>query len=259
MLRKPFALTNWKMAMTIAESLTFVEDFSELAGDLFDTVDVVVCPPFTALWAVSQALKERESKGQPCFQLGIQNISATTDLARTGEISATLAADVGCKWAMLGHWEVRRHLHDDDEQINQKIHLAWEVGLIPVVLIGESRLHNRPLDVLMGRVLAGCQPEQIVRTAFIYEQERAIGGSEPTPLGQVTAGCKFIRDWISERWGESVAEQVRIIYGGSVTPEHAPELLSCSDVDGLGAGRKGRQAESFMNIIRQIAKITEIR
>jgi triosephosphate isomerase len=116
MICKPLALSNWKMAMTIVESLAFVRDFEVIAGDLLEEVDVVICPPFTALWPVAQALRDSPSagSGRSRIQLGGQNIAPTADLARTGEISAALLADVGCQWVMLGHWEVRRHLGDDE-------------------------------------------------------------------------------------------------------------------------------------------------
>ena len=94
--RKPLALSNWKMALTVAESLALVREFETLAGDLLDLVEVVICPPYTSLWPVAQALRESR------IQLGGQNIAATTDLARTGEISAALLADVDCRWVMLG-------------------------------------------------------------------------------------------------------------------------------------------------------------
>jgi len=112
MTRRPIALANWKMSMTVAESLAFVWEFQALAGDLLDRIDVVICPPFTALWPVAKALRGSH------IQLGGQNIAPSADLARTGEISAALLADAGCRWVMLGHWEVRRNQGDDDELVN---------------------------------------------------------------------------------------------------------------------------------------------
>jgi len=126
------------MAMTVAESQAFVRDFEAIAGDLLDEVDVVICPPFTALWPVAQALRGSS------IQLGGQNIAPTADLARTGEISAALLADAGCRWVMLGHWEVRRHQGDDDVAVNRKVHLALDAGLVPILLIGEARDNESP-------------------------------------------------------------------------------------------------------------------
>jgi triosephosphate isomerase len=262
-MRKPLALSNWKMAMTVAESQAFVHDFEAIAGDLLGRVDVVICPPFTALWSVAQALRGSPSagSGRSRIQLGGQNIAPTADLARTGEISAALLLDVGCRWVMLGHWEVRRHLGDDDATVNRKVHLALEAGLAPILLIGEAHDDDSPLPDALGRqlarMLAGCQVEQVETMAFIYEPEATIGVGAPTSPEHVATGCGFIRDWLRERWGDAVAESVRIIYGGSVAPEYAADLLACPDVDGLGATRRGRDAATFARIMRLIARSGE--
>ncbi len=252
MLRKPLALSNWKMAMTIAESLAFVRDFQATAGHLLDEVDVVICPPFTALWPVAQALRGSR------IQLGGQNIAPAAELARTGEISAALLADLGCRWVMLGHWEIRRHLGDDDAVVNRKVHLALDAGLAPILLIGEAHDDESPLaealERQLARVLAGCQAAQVATTAFVYEPEGAIGMSAPASPEHVAAGCGLIRDWLRARWGNAVAKGGRIIYGGSVAPEYAADLLACPDVDGLGATRRGRNAATFARIVRLIAR-----
>lgn len=258
MMRKPLALSNWKMAMTVGESLDFVRDFEAIVGDLLDRVEVVICPPFTALWSVAQALRGSR------IQLGGQNIAPTADLARTGEISAALLLDVGCGWVMLGHWEVRRHLGDDAgmqsmHAVNRKVHLALDAGLAPILLIGEARDDQAPLADALERqlecVLAGCQAEQVEAMAFIYEPEGAIGVATPASPEHVATGCGFIRGWLRGRWGDAVAEGVRIIYGGSVAPECAADLLACPDVDGLGATRRGRGAATFAEIVRLIARM----
>ncbi len=253
MARNPLALSNWKMAMTVAESLAFVRDFEAIAGGLLDGVDVVICPPFTALWPVAQALRGSR------IQLGGQNIAPTADLARTGEISAALLADVGCRWVMLGHWEVRRYLGDDDAAVNCKVHLALNVGLSPILLIGEAHDGQSSLvDALerqLERVLVGCRAEQVEAMAFVYEPEGAIGVAAPASPEHVAAGCGFIRSWLRGRWGDAVAESVRIIYGGSVALEYAADLLACPDVDGLGATRRGRNAATFAEIVRLIARM----
>jgi triosephosphate isomerase len=228
-------------------------------------VDVVICPPFTALWAVAQALRDSPStgSGRSRIQLGGQNIAATADLARTGQISAALLADVGCRWVMLGHWEVRRHLGDNEGMqsmhvVNRKVHLALDAGLAPILLVGEARDDHGPMADALGqcleRLLSGCQAEQVEAMAFVYEPEGAIGVDEPASPHHVAAGCGFIRDWLRARWGDAVAESVCIIYGGSVAPEYAADLLACPDVDGLGATRRGRDPATFAEIVRLIAQ-----
>jgi triosephosphate isomerase len=162
---------------------------------------------------------------------------------------------------MLGHWEVRRHLGDDDAAVNRKVHLALEAGLAPILLIGEAHDSQSPLpDALerkLERVLAGCGGEQAETMAFVYEPEGAIGVAVPASPEHVATACGFIRGWLRERWGDAVAESVRIIYGGSVAPEYVADLLACPDMDGLGATRRGRDAATFAQIVRLIAQSSD--
>jgi triosephosphate isomerase len=253
--RKPLALANWKMAMTIAESLTFVRDFQTLAGDCLDAVDVILCPPFTGLWPLAKALDE----GRSPIRLGAQNVAPSTDPARTGQISAATLADVGCEWVMLGHWEVRRLLGDDDALVNRKVHLALEAGLRPVPFVGEANDERVPLvDALEGhlvRVLDGCTAEQVASMALVYEPEGAIGVSTPSSLEHVAAACMCMRGWLHRQWGEAAADRIRIIYGGSVAPEFAPDLLGSPELDGLAATRRGRDPGTFAEIVRLITEM----
>ncbi len=252
MTRRPLALSNWKMALTIAESVAFVETIQAAVSDCLATVDVVLCPPFTALHTVARALCDDR------LQLGAQNMAPSAGLARTGEISAALLVDVGCRWVMLGHWEVRRNLGDDDVLVNRKVHAALEAGLLPIVLIGEARSEEAPAEVAverqLGRVLHGCDAGQVSRMALVYEPEGAIGVAEPASPHHVAAGCRLIREWVRGRWGDAAAEGVRIIYGGSVAPRHTADLLVLRDLDGLGASRRGRDPAAFAEIVRQIAR-----
>ncbi|MCK4976920.1 MAG: triosephosphate isomerase [Anaerolineales bacterium] len=239
--------------MTIDESLAFVRDFQAMAGGLLEAVDVVICPPFTALYPVAQLL------GDSRLQLGAQNMATSTELGRTAEISADVVANAGCHWVMLGHWEVRRHLGDSDVLVNVKVHIALEAGLMPILLIGPGRVETGSLEEVihaqLSRVLAGCGASQVAGMAFIYEPETAIGAAAPITPGQVAEGCGLMRDLLRGEWGNRVSEQVRIIYGGSVSPEHAVDLLTSPEVDGLGASRKGRDPVAFLEIVRQIALV----
>ena len=251
-LRQPVALSNWKMAMSISESLDFVRDFQAAAGRLLAAVDVIICPPFTALYPVAQAIAGSR------LQLGAQTVAASTDFAHTGQISAALLADVGCRWVMLGHWEVRRGLGVDDTTVNQQLRLTLAAGLAPILLIGESRDENGSLETALDRhlaaTLAGYPVEQAGRLIIVYEPEGAIGVAEPVTPAHVAAGCRFIRDWLAHHWHQTAADQTRLIYGGSVTPDHAAELLNNPHLDGLGASRRGRDPHTFTDIVRQIAQ-----
>jgi triosephosphate isomerase len=251
MMRKPLALSNWKMEMTVTRSLAFVQDLRSAIGSLAQEVDVILCPPYTALYPMAQALQDSP------ITLGGQNVSTAPGGAYTGEISAALLADVGCCWAMLGHWEVRRHFGDTDETVNLKLHAAQRAGLSPILFVGEARgeqdRFREALAAQLQRVLEGCDAPQIEEMVVVYEPEWTINVEKPAPPEHVGAGCNFIREWLAGRYGASVAQAVRIIYGGSVTPAHARELLGAPDVDGLGTGRKGRQVEAFAEIVRLIA------
>jgi triosephosphate isomerase len=249
--RKPLALANWKMAMTLSESLSFIREFRAVAGDLAQAIDVVICPPYTALSAVAQALA-----GTP-LMLGAQNLCADPGLAHTGEVSAPLLADVGCQWVMLNHWEIRRRTGESDADVNRKMHAAFQARLRPILLIGESAAEKgqaeKALAKRLPRLFAGCEPGQVTQMALVYEPEWTIGVREPAAPAYVAAGCGTIRQWLAQEYGSGTDERVRIIYGGSVAPEYAADLLASPQVDGAGASRKGRDPATFAEIVRLIA------
>jgi len=240
------------MSMTIGESRAWLRTFRMLAADLLDRVDVLVLPPFTALWAIASEL------GLDGIELGAQNMAAATDLARTGEISASLLADAGCQWVALGHCEVRRHLGDDEPTINRKVRLALESGLKPLVFVGEERGSEHAMqDALksqLQRMLAGVEVPRSSALAFVYEPESTIDAAAPAESQQVATGCACIRSWIGHAWGSTMADGVRVIYGGSVAPEHTQRLLSSAQVDGVGATRRARNPQTFAQIVREVAR-----
>lgn len=250
--RKPFALANWKTAMTIAESKRFVEMFPDRVGDLLEAVDVVLCPPYTALYRVGQALA-----GSP-VELGAQNLNLTVGKDHTGAISGELLTDAGCRWVLVGHWEIRRRTGERDVTVNRKALAALEAGLRPILLIGEGAdQRDEATDALQGRLpllFGDIDADQVAKMVVVYEPEWTIGADQPAPPERVAAGCRAIRRWIAQAYDDATAEGLRTIYGGSVTPQHAEALLASSEVDGLGAGRKGRDPEAFSEIVRTIAQ-----
>lgn len=250
--RKPFAVANWKMAMTVAEGQTFLRRFRDRLGDVATVVDVVLCPPYTVLYPVAQALV-----GSP-IELGGQNLSPAEGKAHTGQISAQLLADVGCRWVLVGHWEIRRRNDESDADVNRKLLAALDAGLRPILLVGESADQRGDVEQALAQRLpalfAGSEAAQVARMAIVYEPEWTIGVDQPAPPDHVAAGCRFIRRWIGDAYDEATAGKVRTIYGGSVTPDYAEGLLASPHVDGLGAGRKGRDPEAFAEIVRLIAQ-----
>jgi len=257
-IRTPLAIANWKMAMTIAESLAFLRDFIPLAGDLLDRVDVILCPPATAIHPLHRALEATHPYASR-ISLGAQDLSEDPEIARTGQISASLLVEAGCRWVMLGHWEVRRHLGDDDATVNRKVHRALEAGLNPLLLVGPGAGESLPLGAVLAnqlsRVLDGCDAGQVSRMAFIFEPETSIGQDAPASPRLAAQGCRSIRRWLGQAYGDRIAQGVRILYGGSVAPEYAADLLASPDIDGLGASRQGRHPASFAKIIRLVDQV----
>ena len=249
--RKPVALANWKMAMTISESLEFSARFRNAAVHLIPLIDVILCPPYTSIYPLFQTLSGTT------IQIGAQDLCPASGEAHTGEISARLLADVGCKWAILGHWEVRRSKGETDEKVNAKILAASRAGLGPMVFVGESIAQKgKAREVLQARLpdlFRGCDAALVSRSIVLYEPEWSIGIMAPAPADYVAGCCGFIREWVQEKYGKDTAQTIRIIYGGSVTPKYSESLLAAKDVDGLGAGRKGRDPEAFSRIVQAIA------
>jgi triosephosphate isomerase len=251
--RKPFALANWKMAMTRSESRAFVQAFRAAVGEAAQTVDIVICPPYTALHAVADGLANTP------IALGAQNMSASPGLAHTGEISAALLVDAGCEWVMLNHWEIRRRTSETDADVNRKMLAAFQAGLLPILLVGEEAAERgeakETLAARLPTLFSGCDSEHVARMAIVYEPEWTIGVKEPAPPEYAAEGCAFIRGWIGQAFSAGCADAVRIIYGGSVAPEYTADLLASPDVDGAGASRKGRDPDAFAEIVRLIAAV----
>ena len=258
MTRRPIALANWKMEMTVAESAAYLRRFRASCDRLLARVQVILCPPFTALHPMSESLA-----GVP-IELGAQTVSMASGGARTGEVSARLAKDAGARWVLIGHWELRRQQGDTDQTVNLKAHRALEAGLRPVLLVGEGReigasQVDEALDGQMTRTLAGCSADHVARMVFVYEPEWTIGVAEPAPAERVVTGARFIRRWLAERYAEPIAARVRILYGGSVSLPYARDLLALPDLDGLGVGRKGRDPHAFAELVHLIAQERSLR
>ncbi len=249
--RRPIALANWKMAMTVSESLSFVKEFHNAAKEVISSVDIILCPPFTSIHVLSQALIGSS------IQLGAQNLFGETGETHTGEISAPLLADAGCIWAMMGHWEVRRRTGETDSDVNTKMLEAFKAGLKPILLIGEQSVDKgkaeKILEARLPDLFGDCNPAQTAEVSIIYEPEWTIGAEQPAPFNYIASACSFIRNWLEQMFGADTAQAVRLIYGGGVAPENVEDLLASPDIDGLGAGRMGRDPNAFARIVQKIA------
>ncbi|GBE33856.1 bifunctional PGK/TIM [bacterium BMS3Bbin06] len=245
-MRTPLIAANWKMHKTTGETRDFITEFIPLVKDVAD-VEVVIAPPFTSLAVAAKFLKGTSIK------LSGQDVYWEEKGAFTGEISPPMLRDVGCTYVLVGHSERRRYFGETDETANRKIKAAKAVGLDVIFCIGETleeRESGRTFEVLKRQIaggLAGVDPSGIV---VAYEPVWAIGTGKTATPEQAQEAHRFIRDEFRNLFGDSSADRVRILYGGSVKPENISELMSKDDVDGGLVGGAGLEADSFSNIVK---------
>jgi triosephosphate isomerase len=247
--RKLIIAGNWKMNKTVAESLDLVRGLKlELAA--VKEVDIVICPPFTALGEVSKAVMASN------LRLGAQNMSEHNFGAYTGEIAAGMLKEFSVRYVILGHSERRQLFKETTDLVGKKTRAAHAASLKPIVCVGES-LHEREADqterVLDSQVrgsLSGLTPAQMEETVVAYEPIWAIGTGKNATTIQAQEAHAFIRRLLASMYDETVARRVRIQYGGSVKPSNARELMSQPDVDGALVGGASLDDRSFSDIIK---------
>ena len=254
-MRRPLIAGNWKMHTTQREAAELARQVA--AGCRGAAAEVAVCPPFTALAAVRQAL-EGSSVG-----LGAQDLSWEAQGAFTGEVSAAMLADAGCRYVLIGHSERRALFGETDEAVRRKLEAALRQGLTPIVCIGETlaeREAGRTLEVLrhqLSGALPGAAAEYRARVVLAYEPVWAIGTGRTASPEQAQEAHAFIRQWLAEAWGPA-AQAVRIQYGGSVNAANAESLLRQPDVDGALVGGASLKADAFSAIVRAAAAHNEV-
>ena len=248
-MRRLLIAGNWKMHNNIPESLDLVRKI--LYGVQNITVlDILVCPPFTALKSVYDLIKGSNIK------LVAQNVHWEMKGAFTGEISPLMLKDVGCEYVIIGHSERREYFKETDDIINKKIFAALKVGLKPIVCIGEkleereSGVTEKVLEQQITEGLKGLSNEDMENITIAYEPVWAIGtGKTATPeIANTTQS--FIRNKIKEIFNENIAEKIRILYGGSVKADNAKALLEQEHIDGALVGGASLDAENFIKIIK---------
>ena len=249
---------NWKMHKLPSEAGPFTEQLvgllagrGLLGGD--GVPEVVLCPPFVALGEVADVLRR---VGASQVGLGAQDVHWEPQGPYTGEVSAPMLADVGCRYVIVGHSERRHGLGETDEQVGRKAAAALAAGLSPIVCVGETQAERRAgqTEAVVLRqlqaALAGIPPAQAARVVVAYEPVWAIGTGENasgSEAARVIGG--ILRGWIARAWGETAAGAVRILYGGSVTPANIGEFMACPDIDGALVGGASLDAERFTAIV----------
>jgi triosephosphate isomerase len=238
---------NWKMHKTIPEALDLVRELKELVKDVNDR-DILVCPPFTALYPVS-----RELEGSNIV-LGGQNMYFEEQGAFTGEISPLMLKDAGCSHVILGHSERRHIFGETDELVNKKVLSAINHGLIPILCVGElleERENGKTQEVVEKQVREGLKGvDGNDEFVIAYEPVWAIGTGKTATPELAEEVHLFIRQVLSDMFGSEKANSVRILYGGSVKPENAAGLLNMENIDGALVGGASLKAESFAKIVK---------
>ncbi|MDQ4075556.1 MAG: triose-phosphate isomerase [Chloroflexota bacterium] len=250
-MRTPLMAGNWKMHKTVDEAVDLVQGLLEqLGGSAPEGRDVLVCPPATAISAVAAVLNGTG------VMWGGQNMYAEREGAFTGEISPLMLVDLGCTHVILGHSERRHVFGEDDALINRKVGLTLDVGLVPILAVGEKieqrRAGNAESTVIaqMEKGLAGVDAERGRNIVVAYEPVWAIGTGETASPEDAQVMHEVIRTLLRDKWGDEVAHNVRILYGGSVKPNNVDELMAQPDIDGALVGGASLQAESFARIVR---------
>ncbi len=248
-MRRPLIAANWKMYKTPQQAADFVKSLSQLHAGA-STAEVVLFPPSIDLASTLQQLGPDSPIG-----IGAQNMHFAEEGAYTGEISAGMVTAIGAKYILIGHSERRQYFHETDELVNKKLHTALKHGLIPVVCVGENleeREQNRTEAILERHThaaLKGLSAEAVGPVVIAYEPVWAIGTGKTATPEMAADAHSFIRGEVSKLLGARVANSMRILYGGSVKPENAKELLSQEGIDGALVGGASLDAVSFQKII----------
>jgi triosephosphate isomerase (TIM) len=247
-MRRYLIAGNWKMNKTAVEGQTLVAEIVKTVGTV-SKVDIVVCPPYTGIQLAAAGLQGSSVK------LGAQNCHTEASGAYTGEVSAGMLRASGCDYVILGHSERRQYFAESDAFINKKVHASLKNGIVPILCVGEllaEREANKTLEVVKTQTvggLAGVSAADAAKIVIAYEPVWAIGTGKVATTAQAQEVHAFIRGLLTELFGAAIAQQMRILYGGSMKPANAPELLAQPDVDGGLIGGASLEAKSFAELV----------
>lgn len=246
-IRKYLIAGNWKMNKTASDGVDLVNEIKLGLGQKMD-VGVAICPPYTALESCAKAVEDSN------IQLGAQNMHPKLEGAYTGEVSPVMLRSMFCTFVILGHSERREYFKESDAFINEKVLAALESSLKPILCVGESleqREANETFEVVKTQLvdgLKGVTADATDHLVVAYEPVWAIGTGKTATPEMAQDVHKMIRDELTALFGEA-ADKVRILYGGSMKPENASELLDQPDIDGGLIGGAALKAKSFLELI----------
>lgn len=247
-MRRRVIAGNWKMYKTVAETRAFFSAFAPLVANS-KHCDIVIAPPFTAISPAVEAAKNTN------IAISGQNVSWSKEGAFTGEVSASMLAEAGCRYVIIGHSERRQLFRESDDNVAKKTLMALEVGLIPIVCLGETGEERDAglTEEVLGRQFSGgpgaLTPEEFSRILVAYEPVWAIGtGKTATP--EIAADAhSLLRRCAGERFSVHLASALRILYGGSVKPDNIKGLMAQEELDGALVGGASLDAKSFASIV----------
>lgn len=255
--RKPIVAGNWKMNGTIEQAVTITRDILNTLHSS-PKIDVVICPPFTALQKVGELLRAGS------VGLGGQNIHWETKGAFTGEISAPMLKELGCTYAIVGHSERRQFFGETDATVRKRLAAALANGLIGIFCVGETleqRQQGKAWSVVESQLQIGLEGVETATASthlvVAYEPVWAIGTGQNATSAQAQEMHGKIRAWLSTRFGKAAADKIRIQYGGSVKADNAAELMSQPDIDGALVGGASLDPKSFIAIIESTLQAKE--
>jgi triosephosphate isomerase len=245
---RPILAANWKMNKTVGESLDFVNRLKKLVIGINDR-QVVIAPPFTALYPVGAALKESG------IGLAAQNLSDKREGAYTGEVSARMLADAGCTYVIVGHSERRILFGESNDIIHDKIGMTLEFGMLPIFCIGETLQEQeagRTFEVIEKQIKEGLnqiKADDIKKMVIAYEPVWAIGTGKTATPEQAGEAHAFIRQMMENLYGKEPARRLPLIYGGSVNPDNIGKLMAQPDINGALVGGASLDVDTFGKII----------
>lgn len=248
MTRIPLIVANWKMNHGVAESIKFITEFSKAAVP--DFVDVVICPPFTSLYMMNVALTDVKK-----VILGAQNCHYEDSGAFTGEVSCDFLKEINCQYVIIGHSERRLLFKEDNDVLKKKLGRVLDKDLNPIYCVGETlpqREAGKTLEVVglqLESVLRTIGSEAASRVVIAYEPIWAIGTGKHALPAQAQEVHVFIRDWVCDQFGLAVANNMRILYGGSVKSVNIKQLMAEKDIDGALVGNASLNSDEFFRII----------
>ncbi|MGM0378593.1 MAG: triose-phosphate isomerase [Bacillota bacterium] len=247
-MRKPFIAGNWKMNKTISEGVEYINELKDLVKDA--DADVAICAPATMLKDLKKAAEGTNIK------IGAENMHYEDSGSYTGEISPKMLTELDMDYVVLGHSERRTYYNETDEAVNKKTLKALEVGIDPIICVGESldqRENGEMKDFVKKQVeiaFKDVKKEDATKVTIAYEPLWAIGTGKTATSEQANEMTSYIRSIISDLYDKDTAEKIRIQYGGSVKPHNVEGIMAESDIDGALVGGASLEAESFSKVVK---------